>query len=75
MAEKAKISLKDLTITELVQYEIATRTLCAKYENSVKNYDGSILNDTSEYKQFQRFNNARMEILDEMEKRIGELTK
>lgn len=71
MAEKAQtVSLKDLTIEELVQYEKASAVICQKYENSLRQYDGSISSYDNEYGNFDRLNNIRCRILDEMEERL-----
>ena len=36
-----KVNLNSLSIQELIYIEQATRIVCQKYENTVKNYDGS----------------------------------
>ena len=57
------------TLEELLQLEKAARILCFKYENSSKNYDGSISNNM-EYDKFKKINNLRNDILNEIEKRL-----
>lgn len=63
-------NLKDLTLTELVDAEKAVNTVCKKYENSLRNYDGTILRNTKEYDMFQKFNDLHTRIITEMENKL-----
>ena len=63
-------NLKDLTLTELVDAEKAVNTVCKKYENSLRNYDGTILRNTKEYDIFQKFNDLHTRIITEMENKL-----
>lgn len=68
---KSKIS--DLTISELVDLEKAATIICKNYENGVKMYNGTINTLTSEYKNFDDFNNIRISILKEIENRLKQI--
>lgn len=58
---------KKYTLSELLELEKAARIVCVRYENSTKNYDGSIINN-SEYELFKKYNNFRNMVLNEIEK-------
>lgn len=58
---------KKYTLSELLELEKAARVVCVRYENSTKNYDGSIINN-SEYELFKKYNNFRNMVLNEIEK-------
>lgn len=58
---------KKYTLSELLEFEKAARVVCVRYENSTKNYDGSIINN-SEYELFKKYNNFRNMVLNEIEK-------
>lgn len=60
---------KKYTLSELLELEKAARVVCVRYENSTKNYDGSIINN-SEYELFKKYNNFRNMVLNEIEKII-----
>jgi uncharacterized protein YutE (UPF0331/DUF86 family) len=62
-----KDELKKYTLSELLEFEKAARVVCVRYENSTKNYDGSIINN-SEYELFKKYNNFRNMVLNEIEK-------
>lgn len=68
-----KTPIKDLDIISLLKYEEATRIICQRYENSVKRYDGTIANDSAEYKNFSKYINLRVSLLNEIEKRLDTL--
>ena len=53
-----------LSLMELVYAEKAAKIICQRYENSIKNYDGSIARNSVEYNKFKQFNNLHQEILD-----------
>lgn len=69
-----KISIRDLDIAMLVKYETAAKMICQRYENTVKNYDGSIDNNSSDYKAFSKYNNIRTALLNEIERKLSDLT-
>ena len=51
-----KVNLNSLSIQELIYIEQATRIVCQKYENTVKNYDGSFKQNGDDYNNFKKFN-------------------
>lgn len=65
--------LNSLTITDLVNAEKAIKSVCQRYENSIKNYDGSISHNTPNYKKFQLFNELHHKVLNKMEEKLMEL--
>lgn len=65
--------LNSLSITDLVNTEKAIRVVCQRYENSIKNYDGSISQNTPTYKKFQLFNELHHKVLNKMEDKLIEL--
>ena len=62
-----------LTIMELVYAEKAAKIICQRYENSIKNYDGSIARNSVEYNKFKKFNNLHQELLDKIEETLSRL--
>ena len=56
-----------LSLMELIYAEKAAKIICQRYENSIKNYDGSIAHNSVEYNKFKQFNNLHQEILDKIE--------
>ena len=62
-----------LTIMELVYAEKAAKIICQRYENSIKNYDGSIARNSVEYNKFKQFNNLHQELLDKIEETLSRL--
>lgn len=72
---KCKImDLTKLTIEELSHYERLTKIVCAFYENSIKRYDGSIIeNEEDEYKKYKSFNDRYRKIQEEIERRIEKI--
>ena len=68
-----KKEVSNLTIGELADYERAMKPLILKYENSVKNYDGSVKTDSTYYRKYEVLNKIYLKILDEIEKRVLEL--
>lgn len=62
-----------LTLMELVYAEKAAKIICQRYENSIKNYDGSIARNSVGYNKFKQFNNLHQEILDKIEETLSRL--
>lgn len=62
-----------LTLMELVYAEKAAKIICQRYENSIKNYDGSIARNSVEYNKFKQFNNLHQELLDKIEETLSRL--
>lgn len=67
MEKKQKLSL-----LELINLEKATYSICRKYENSIKNYDGSINQNGNDYYKYQKFNDIHNKIIIEMENLVLE---
>ena len=63
-----------LSLMELIYAEKAAKIICQRYENSIKNYDGSIAHNSVEYNKFKQFNNLHQEILDKIEETLLKLT-
>ena len=59
-----------LSLMELIYAEKAAKIICQRYENSIKNYDGSIAHNSVEYNKFKQFNNLHQEILDKIEETL-----
>ena len=64
---KANEKFSHLSLMELIYAEKAAKIICQRYENSIKNYDGSIAHNSVEYNKFKQFNNIHQEILDKIE--------
>ena len=62
-----------LSLMELVYAEKAAKIICQRYENSIKNYDGSIVRNSVEYNKFKQFNNLHQELLDKIEETLSRL--
>ncbi len=62
-----------LSLMELVYAEKAAKIICQRYENSIKNYDGSIARNSVEYNKFRQFNNLHQELLDKIEETLSRL--
>ena len=62
-----------LSLMELVYAEKAAKIICQRYENSIKNYDGSIARNSVEYNKFKKFNNLHQELLDKIEETLSKL--
>ena len=69
----AKEKISALSIADLISYVKAAETICIKYENSIRTYDGSINTQTKEYSVYQKFNDIRFSLLSEIEKRLSNL--
>lgn len=67
------MKLKDLTIRELIDADIAASLICKNYENGIKQYDGSIKKNTAEYEAFSYFNDVHLTILKELENRLRKI--
>ena len=67
------MDLTKLTIEELSHYERLTKILCAFYENSIKRYDGSIIENEEEYNKYKSFNDRYRKIQEEIERRIEKI--
>lgn len=59
-----------ISLMELVYAEKAAKIICQRYENSIKNYDGSIARNSVEYNKFKQFNNLHQELLDKIEETL-----
>lgn len=67
---KPKDEIDSLTIMELVYLEQSVKSVCQRYENSIKNYDGSIAHNSIEYKKFRTYNDLHHKILNKMEEKL-----
>ena len=68
-----KVNLNSLSIQELIYIEQATRIVCQKYENTVKNYDGSFKQNGGDYNNFKKFNTLRNKVISKLEEKLEEL--
>lgn len=68
-----KKTINDMAISELVYAEKAIDVICKKYENTLRNYDGSISRNSNEYNKFQTFNTLHNKIINKMEEKLLEL--
>ena len=50
------MKIKELTIRELIDIDIATSLICKNYENGIKQYDGTINTNSKEYASFSFYN-------------------
>ena len=71
---KANEKFSHLSLMELIYAEKAAKIIGQRYENSIKNYDGSIAHNSVEYNKFKQFNNLHQEILDKIEETLLKLT-
>lgn len=62
-----------LSLMELVYVEKAARIVCQKYENTVKNYDGSFRQNGDDYNNFKKFNTLRNKVISKLEEKLTEL--
>ena len=65
--------LNFLSIKELVYIEQATKIVCQKYENTVKNYDGSFKQNGDDYNNFKKFNTLRNKVISKLEEKLEEI--
>ena len=68
-----KVNLNSLSIQELIYIEQATRLVCQKYENTVKNYDGSFKQNGDDYNNFKKFNTLRNKVISKLEEKLEEI--
>ena len=68
-----KVNLNSLSIQELIYIEQATRIVCQKYENTVKNYDGSFKQNEGDYNNFKKFNTLRNKVISKLEEKLEEI--
>ena len=68
-----KVNLNSLSIQELIYIEQATRIVCQKYENTVKNYDGSFKQNGGDYNNFKKFNTLRNKVISKLEEKLARL--
>jgi len=66
-----KIKIEELSISDLIKYETGAEILCKFYENVVKNYDGSVIDNVEEYKKYTKFNTIYLNIIKELENRLS----
>lgn len=66
--------MEKYTLSELIQFEKASRIVCMKYESASKNYDGTIINN-AEYVKFKKYNDFRLLIISEIEKMLDKEIK
>ena len=71
--DTANTKISEMSLMELVYAEKAARVVCQKYENTVKNYDGSFVQNGVEYNTFRTFNNLRNKIILKLEEKLKEL--
>ena len=68
-----KIDISALSISELVDYEKAVKSVVLQYENNIKMYDGSIRTEGDDFNKYNTLNKLYLKILSEMEKRLLKL--
>jgi hypothetical protein len=66
-------NIDTLSIADLVYVEQCVKSVCQRYENSIKNYDGTISHNSVEYKKFKTFLDIHHKILNKMEERLLQL--
>ena len=62
-----------MTLKDLVYAENAIKSVCKKYENGLKSYDGTILRNGSDYNKFQTLNGLYSKIINKMEEELLKL--
>ena len=67
------MEISKIELRELIDLSNAANLICGNYENSLKRYDGSINTSASEYSVFTEFNNIRIGIVKEIEKRLRKI--
>jgi hypothetical protein len=67
------LKINDLSIIDLVYAEKCAKIVCQRYENSIKNYDGSIAQSSLEYNKFREFIDIHQQLLNKMEERLLQL--
>ena len=71
--KKKNYKINSLSIQELIYVEQATKIVCQKYENTVKNYDGSFRQNGDDYNNFKKFNTLRNKVISKLEEKLTEL--
>jgi len=64
-----------MDLKDLLELEKATRIIVQRYENTIKNYDGTINDDTASFEKFSKYNKIYTKILEDIEKKIVEKVK
>lgn len=59
-----------LTIQDLYYLEKVINVVCKKYENTIKNYDGSISTNTKEYEKFKSINTLYNMVINKIENEL-----
>lgn len=67
----AKEKKEEYTLSSLLELEKASRIVCLKYENSTKNYDGTITNN-EEYSLFKKYNDFHNKIVSLIEGKLND---
>lgn len=62
-----------LTLKDLCYVEKAINVVCKKYENTIRNYDGSISTNTKEYERFKSINALHSRVINKMENELLKL--
>ena len=63
--------MEKLTNSEIVDLERMCRMVCVKYEQTIKNYDGTISTEGKNADTFKKYNALHERILSEMESRLN----
>lgn len=63
-----------MDLARLLEYEKASRIICRKYENSMKNYDGSI-QEGADYRTFDKYNKIHEKVLTLIEEKLDEFNE
>ena len=67
------MKIKELTLRELIDIDIATSLICKNYENGIKQYDGTINTNSKEYASFSFYNKLHLEVIKELEERLKKI--
>lgn len=70
---KTENAFDSLTLSDLYYVERAINTVCKKYENTLRNYDGSISTNTKEYERFKSINTLHSKVINKMENELLKL--
>ena len=68
-----KTDISKISISDLYFYEQAAKEICTRYENNIKQYDGSIRTEGNEYNSYSKFNKIYLKIMEELENRVSKL--
>lgn len=66
-------NLSTLSIADLYFYEQAAKEICTRYENTIKQYDGSIRTEGNDFSRYDKFNKIYLRIIEELENRVSNL--